>query len=361
MDYVGRRNRLRSKFDEVGATALVVTNPSNVRYLTGFTGSNGAVVVGSSPDVDRLATDSRYYTQAENECPGLEVLPSTSTVLDVAVLWCADQAMGSVGFEAHHVTVYQCDQLRDRLPSLLVATSNLVEQLRIEKDDDERRLIARACAISDAALARLLPEVHVGVTERELAGRLSLLMREEGADGDSFESIVAGGPHSAIPHHQPTSRPLASGDLLKIDFGALLAGYHADETRTFVVGAEPQGWQSELHDLVAAAQTAGIAALRAGADCRDVDAAARSVIADAGYGEYFGHGLGHAVGLDIHEVPFLGATSPGILSVGTPITVEPGVYLPGRGGVRIEDTLVVGSEAPVALTTTTKELLVLGL
>jgi Xaa-Pro dipeptidase len=151
------------------------------------------------------------------------------------------------------------------------------------------------------------------------------------------------------------------GDFLKIDFGALVAGYHADETRTFVVGCEPAEWQREIHVLVAAAQRAGIGALRAGADCRDVDDAARSVIRDAGYGDYFGHGLGHAVGLDIHEVPFLGATSPGILSVGTPITVEPGVYLPGRGGVRIEDTLVVGLDEPVALTKTTKELLVLGL
>ena len=214
--------------------------------------------------------------------------------------------------------------------------------------------------MSDAALARLLLEVRVGVTERELAARLSWLMRDEGADGDSFDAIVAGGPHSAIPHHSPTDRPLETGDLLKFDFGALYAGYHADETRTFVVGAQPAQWQVEIHTLVAAAQQAGISALRAGVQGCDVDSVARTIIRDAGYGEYFGHGLGHSVGLDIHEVPFLGATSTGILSVGTPITVEPGVYLPGRGGVRIEDILIVGPDEPVSLTTSSRELLVLG-
>ena len=360
MDYLGRRDRVRAQLDDLGVGALLVSNSSNIRYLTGFSGSNGAVVVGVTRELDRLATDSRYYIQAEHECPDVVVLPSATSVLEVAGTWWADQALGPLGFESHHVTVHQCDQLRQKAPDL-VPSNNLVEQLRVIKDDDERSLIARACAISDAALARLLPEVRVGVTERELAGRLSWLMRDEGADADSFESIIAGGEHSAIPHHSPTNRPLAPGDFLKIDFGALVSGYHADETRTFVVGAEPETWQREIHDLVATAQAAGIAALRAGADCRDVDAAARSVIGDAGYGDYFGHGLGHAVGLDIHEVPFLGATSPGILSVGTPITVEPGVYLPGRGGVRIEDTLVVGLDEPLALTKTNKELLVVGL
>ena len=338
MDYLGRRDRVRAQLDDLGVGALLVSNSSNIRYLTGFSGSNGAVVVGVTRELDRLATDSRYYIQAEHECPDVVVLPSATSVLEVAGTWWADQALGPLGFESHHVTVHQCDQLRQKAPDL-VPSNNLVEQLRVIKDDDERSLIARA----------------------QLASRLSWLMRDEGADADSFESIIAGGEHSAIPHHSPTNRPLAPGDFLKIDFGALVSGYHADETRTFVVGAEPETWQREIHDLVATAQAAGIAALRAGADCRDVDAAARSVIGDAGYGDYFGHGLGHAVGLDIHEVPFLGATSPGILSVGTPITVEPGVYLPGRGGVRIEDTLVVGLDEPLALTKTNKELLVVGL
>jgi Xaa-Pro aminopeptidase len=184
-------------------------------------------------------------------------------------------------------------------------------------------------------------------------------MLEAGAEAAAFDSIVAGGPHSAIPHHTPTDRPLEPGDLLKIDFGALHAGYHADETRTFVVGAAAQDWQRDLHALVAQAQRAGCEALAVGASLREVDEAARSVIRDAGHADHFGHGLGHGVGLDIHEVPFLGATADGSLVDRTPVTVEPGVYLPGRGGVRIEDTLVVRTGGPVSLTMTTRELLVL--
>ncbi len=362
IDYGARRHRLRAALTDVGVSALVVTTPSNVRYLSGFTGSNGAVVVGSDPSRDRLTTDFRYYTQAETECASLAMIASTTTVLETSMLWCADHEDGQVGFESTHVTVRALKDLHSKVASsLTVATLDLVETLRAEKDDAERALIARACQVSDAALARLLPEIQLGQTERDIARRLSWLMLEEGAQADSFESIVAGGANSAIPHHTPTDRPLACGDFLKIDFGALVSGYHADETRTFVVGAAPQTWQLEIFELVSMAQRAGIAALEPGVPARVVDAAARSVIADAGYGDYFGHGLGHGVGLDIHEVPFLGATSTGILSVGTPVTVEPGVYLPGRGGVRIEDTLLVGADKPVSLTNTTRELLVLGL
>lgn len=362
MDYAARRDRLRNAAHELQLAAIVITTPANVRYLSGFTGSNGAVVVGPTRDADRLATDFRYFTQAQTECAELPVVPSKSSVLESATHWCVEQGHTPSGFESNHVTVRQLEQLHKIVsPADLVATDQLVEQLRLAKDDAERALIARACAISDAALARLIDEIRIGQTERDIARRLSWLMLEEGADADSFESIVAAGEHSAIPHHSPTDRPVVEGDFLKIDFGALVAGYHADETRTFVVGRAAAAWQLEIHDLVAAAQRAGIDALKPGADVRDVDAAARSVIMDAGYGDYFGHGLGHGVGLDIHEVPFLGATSTGILSVGTPITVEPGVYLPGRGGVRIEDTLVVGPDEPVSLTTTTRDLLVLGL
>ena len=362
IDYLSRRNRLREHIAGLNLAALVVTTPSNVRYLSGFTGSNGSVVVGTSAGHDRLSTDFRYYTQADAQCRDLAVIPATSSVLEAAMRWCLNESLTPMGFESSHVSVRQLSQLHDQVtPNITVPTHDLVEALRAQKDDAERALIQRACAISDAALARLIAEIHIGQTEREVSRRLSWLMWEEGADGDSFESIVAGGEHSAIPHHTPTDRPLIAGDLLKIDFGALVAGYHADETRTFVVGAQPQAWQQEIFDVVAAAQSAGIAALKPGADVRAVDAAARSVISDAGFGEYFGHGLGHGVGLDIHEVPFLGASSTGILSAGTPITVEPGVYLPGRGGVRIEDTLVVGPVEPVSLTNTSRELLVLGL
>lgn len=354
-----RRDRVRALLAETGRDALLVTYLTNVRYLSGFTGSNGAVLVAREASGDRLVTDFRYITQAAAECAGLEVVVER----DVAAGGTAHAvALGAVrvAFEAAHLTVAAHSSLVEAHRDLdLVPSTGVVEDLRREKDDAELALLAEACRISDAALADLLPQVRVGLTERQVARRLDALMLDHGAEAVSFETIVASGPNSAIPHHSPTDRALVAGDLLKIDFGAAYAGYHADETRTFVVGAEPEPWQRELHALVARAQQSGVDALAVGAELRDVDHAARSIIAAAGHAEHFGHGLGHGVGLDIHEAPMIGYSAAGILGDRTPVTVEPGVYLPGRGGVRIEDTLVVRADGPVSLTTTTRELLVL--
>jgi Xaa-Pro aminopeptidase len=234
-----------------------------------------------------------------------------------------------------------------------------VESLRAVKDDHEIALLREACAIGDQALLETLDRVAPGHTEREVARRLEACMVELGADGVAFDTIVATGSNSAIPHHRPTDREVERGDLLKIDFGALYRGYHADCTRTVVVGREPEGWQHDIYDVVRKAQRAGRNALAVGADVREVDAAARSVVAEAGYAEQFSHGLGHGVGLEIHEAPMLGPSASGRLADRTPVTVEPGIYLPGRGGVRIEDTLVVRDGAPDLLTTTPKDLRVL--
>jgi Xaa-Pro aminopeptidase len=207
-------------------------------------------------------------------------------------------------------------------------------------------LLRLACEAADAALADLVARggLRPGRTEREVSRQLEALMLDHGADAVAFETIVAAGAHSAIPHHRPTNAVLAAGDFVKIDFGALVAGYHSDMTRMFVLG-KPADWQLEIYQLVAEAQRAGREALKPGAGLRDVDAAARRLIDDAGYGDQFGHGLGHGVGLQIHEAPGIGATSAGTLLAGSAVTVEPGVYLPGRGGVRIEDTLVVAGGA----------------
>ncbi len=220
-------------------------------------------------------------------------------------------------------------------------------------------LLREACAFSDRALTELLDTICPGRTEREIARELENRMREHGATGIAFETIVATGPNSAVPHHRPTQRPVASGDLLKIDFGAQFNGYHADCTRTMVVGAEPADWQREIHAVVREAQRAGRHALAPGADARLVDTAAREVVIAAGFGDQFPHGLGHGVGLEIHEAPMLGYGSDARLADRTPVTVEPGIYLPGRGGVRIEDTLVVRDGGPELLTTTPKDLMVL--
>jgi len=354
-----RRDRVRAALPGLGVDALLVTYLTNVRYLSGFTGIYGAVLVARDAKDDRLVTDFRYLTQAAAECPGIDVLVERAVDAGGAAHAVA-VGVAHLGFEAARMTVAAHDGLRAAHRDLgLVPTTGVVEELRTAKDDAELADLAEACRISDAALAELLPQVRVGMTERQVARLLDGLMLDHGAEAVSFETIVASGPNSAIPHHSPTGRAIEAGDLLKIDFGALYAGYHADETRTFVVGAEPEPWQRELHALVARAQQAGVDALAVGAELRDVDHAARSVIADAGHAEHFGHGLGHGVGLDIHEAPMIGYSTAGILGDRTPVTVEPGVYLPGRGGVRIEDTLVVRAGGPVSLTTTTRELLVL--
>ncbi len=340
---------------------MLVTDLINVRYLSGFTGSNGALLVFADDRDPVLATDGRYRTQAAQQAPGLEIVIDRSCGRNLAGR-AADDGVRRLGFESHVVTVDGLDALSNELDERksghesslqssgateLVRASGTVEALREVKDAGELALLRLACEAADAALTDLVERggLRPGRTEREVSRELEALMLDHGADAVSFETIVAAGPNSAIPHHRPTDAVLAAGDFVKIDFGALVAGYHSDMTRTFVLG-KAADWQLEIYQLVAEAQRAGREALRPGAALRDVDAAARQLIADAGYGEQFGHGLGHGVGLQIHEAPGIGATSTGTLLAGSVVTVEPGVYLPGRGGVRIEDTLVVADGTP---------------
>ena len=345
-----RRAALRELLRERELDTALVTRLVNVRYLTGFTGSNGGLLL--TPDAAVLATDGRYITQSERQAPDVERVITTDVPGTLA-----KRATGPLGFESHEVTV----ELYERLTAdgaALTATGRLVEKLRSVKDEAEIAAIARACVVADRAFAELLGTVAPGRTERDVAGELESRMRAHGADGPSFETIVASGPNSAVPHHRPTDREIGRGELLKLDFGALVDGYHSDMTRTVAVGPVAD-WQGEVHALVAAAQAAGIAALAAGTTCGDVDKAARDVIAGAGHGEHYTHSLGHGVGLEIHEAPTLRGGASDILRDRMPVTVEPGVYLPGRGGVRIEDLLVVRPDGPETLTTSTRELLVL--
>jgi Xaa-Pro aminopeptidase len=347
---------------------MLVTDLINVRYLSGFTGSNAALLVFADGDDAVLATDGRYRTQAAQQAPDVEV-----AIERACGRYLAERAAAAktrrVGFESHVVTVDGYDALAAALGEAggtteLVRASQTVEALREIKDAGEVALLRLACEAADAALADLVDRggLRPGRTEREVGRELEALMLDHGADGISFETIVASGANSAIPHHRPTEAVLAAGDFVKIDFGALVGGYHSDMTRTFVLG-KAADWQLEVYQLVADAQRAGREALQPGADLRDVDAAARLVIADAGHGEHFGHGLGHGVGLQIHEAPGIGAAAAGTLRAGSVVTVEPGVYLPDRGGVRIEDTLVVADEtsghAPELLTRFPKELAIL--
>jgi Xaa-Pro aminopeptidase len=355
-----RRARLREVMAGTDVDSALISRLVNVRYLTGFTGSNAALLMTTDGAV--LATDGRYTTQAGAESPDVELLVERECAPALVARAGAD-GVRRTAFEAHDVTVEGIETLVgiDGAPQL-VALGHAVEELREVKDDAELALLREACAIGDRALREVLGRVAPGQTEREVARLLETAMVDLGADGVAFETIVAAGPHSAIPHHSPTGREIQRGDLLKIDFGARYQGYHADCTRTVVVGREPESWQREIHDVVRAAQRAGRHALTPGADLREVDAAAREVVTRAGYGDAFPHGLGHGVGLEIHEAPMLGVRATGRLRGRTPVTVEPGVYLPGRGGVRIEDTLVVAdleNDPPELLTRTPKDLLVL--
>jgi Xaa-Pro aminopeptidase len=360
MSHPQRRAALRSRLPERELDALLVTDLLNIRYLTGFTGSSGALLVHADGDeASVFCTDGRYRTQSERQVPDLQRLIERACMLRLAKE-ATERGIGRLGFESHVVTVDGHAALAKVTgPDALVAISRLVETLRLIKDESEITTLRAACAVADTALAGLLVDdgLHPGRTEREVARDLEARMVMAGADGPSFETIVATGANSAVPHHRPTNAQLCRGDLLKLDFGALVEGYHSDMTRTLVLGPSA-GWQRELYDLVATAQAAGRAALRVGADVRDVDAAARDVIKRAGQGEAFVHGLGHGVGLQIHEAPALSQFGAGILVAGMAVTVEPGVYLVGRGGVRIEDTLVVSDDEPELLTLTTKDLVV---
>ena len=368
-----RRDRLRATAAQQGLDAVLVTNLLNVRYLTGFTGSNGALLLrtdGSSPGGDLFGTDGRYTTQAGTQVPDVELLVDRGTVSALAREAVRRKA-GRIGFESHDVTVDGLAALERVLGEEsggaapeLVGIRRAVEALRAVKDDDEVESLRRACAVADQALAELAAEgaLRPGRTELQVGRELDARMLALGAEAPSFETIVATGANSAIPHHRPDATELRSGDFLKLDFGATVDGYHSDMTRTVVLGGAGGGaaaWQREIYALVAASQAAGRAALAVGADVVAVDAASREVIAAAGHADHFPPGLGHGVGLEIHEAPGIGPLGAGTLAAGMAVTVEPGVYLPGHGGVRIEDTLVVTDDAPELLTLTSKELLVL--
>jgi Xaa-Pro aminopeptidase len=369
--HAARRERAQQKIADLGADAALITSPPNVRYLTGMVSSNAALLL---PTAGRavLATDSRYEEAARRDSPDLDLVIDRLIEPALATL-AADRGVAVLAFEAQQMTVERHQELASQTggPALLVPLGRMIEEERMVKDSGEIALLARACAITGEAFEAVLPKVTAGRTEREFAVLLERAMIDLGAEALAFDTIVASGPNGAIPHHVPGDRAFAAGDLITVDCGARFGGYHADMTRTVALG-EPAAWQREIYEIVATAQRAGVAAATVGTDVRTVDAAARDLIAAAGHGGDFGHGLGHGVGLEVHEAPTIGYGRTGTLGDRVPVTVEPGIYLPGRGGVRIEDTLVVRSpgsaradtDAGAAgshqmLTTTTRDLLVL--
>ena len=339
---------------------LLITALVNVRYMTGYTGTNGLALVG--PQTRVFVTDFRYVEQAK-----VEVQSSYERRRDQLELFGA--IAGSIpasgelrlGFDDTNITVRQHARLREVLPERvqLVPAGGLVEQLRAVKEPDEIDRIRRAATAADYGLAQVLEQGLLGRTERELADALEQAMRDSGADRPGFELIIAAGPHGALPHAKPRDVEVKPGDMVVIDWGAEVDGYRSDCTRTIAAG-EPSDEAREIYELVLEAERAGLGAVRSGAGGREVDATARAVIQAGGQGDHFGHGLGHGVGIDIHEAPRLSMLSEDVLTSGNVVTVEPGIYLAGRFGVRIEDLVVVGEDGCDVLTSLDKGLTVAG-
>jgi len=348
-----RADRLAARVAERELDRLLVTNLVNLRYLTGFTGTNGLALVDAEGG-RTFVTDFRYLDQAEAQVPGaFERVRGKQDLLGDA----AARFSGRVGFDDEHLTVSAHRRLSELVPEgvELVPAGGVVEELRAVKEPGEVERIARAAAIVDEALSALAERGLVGRTEREVAAALQRDMVERGAEGVSFPIIVAGGAHGALPHASPREEVIPPNALVIVDLGCIVEGYCSDCTRTFATGPL-DGRAAEVYALVLAAQERALEAVRAGAGAREVDAVAREAIADGGHGEEFGHGLGHGVGLEIHERPRLSPLGEGILATGNVVTVEPGVYVSGEFGVRIEDLVVVREDGPEVLSAFPKAL-----
>jgi len=358
LDVAPRLGRLRDRLRASELDALLVTKLANVRYLTGFTGSAAALLV--TRDGALFVTDGRYIERSKEELDAagvdvqIEIGLTASAQRDALVG--AVPAGARLGLEDHSVTWAQQREYASAFEDReLVPAGTLVEDLRRVKDAGEIDRIRRACAIADDAFQALLPRIADGMSERAFALALEFGMRERGASGNSFDPIIASGPNGAKPHHMPSDRVIGHNELIVCDFGCIVDGYCSDMTRTVSVG-DPGPDARHVYEVVLQSQQAGRARVAADVSCAEVDRASRDVIAEAGWADAFSHSTGHGVGLEIHEAPRVASTASDTLLVGDVVTVEPGVYLPGVGGVRIEDTVVVGATGAEALTLTSKDL-----
>ncbi len=359
----GRSLRLAGELRRFGLDALIVTNASNITYLTGFSGSNGTVVVRNSSIT--LVTDSRYTERAAEEIAAaqdavgatveLEIIGGSSTEAALTLIEQSAEAAVSVGLEANDLSWAAATAVQERLGVERVKpTSGIVEGLREIKSEAEIDKMSKAARIADQALAAVIDGGILGMSERAVQRSLDHTAAELGADGPSFDTIVASGPNSSRPHHEAGDRVIAVGDLVIIDFGAEVGGYRSDMTRSFVLG-EPTPQQRHMLDSVLVAQAAGVDAVAPGVVASKIDATCRSLLSAHDLVEYFTHGTGHGVGLDIHEAPSVSSKSTATLAPGHVITVEPGVYIPDVGGVRWEDTVVVTEGGAKSLTQSPKQ------
>ncbi len=356
--FQGRIAKLRNMIAGSGVNAMLVSRPENRFYLTGFTGTSGAVLI--TPAGACLITDFRYEEQARCQSPHCRVVLAQETVLDTLASVMEQTGAGTLGCEGDYLTQQQFTALGEKFGEGVIPLYGRVEELRRIKDETEIECIFRAADLSDRAFKHVLPLLREGVSEGELALELEFFMRREGAAGVAFPLIVASGPRSAMPHGRASDRRLSAGDMVIMDFGPILDSYCSDMTRTVAVGRADKK-MGDVYRIVLEAQLAGIMAVREGVRASEVDGAARAVIEGYGFGKNFGHSTGHGLGLQIHENPRLSSRDETVLKKGMVVTVEPGIYLPGLGGVRIEDTVLVMEKGCRVLNSSPKDrLLVCG-
>ncbi|OZB91887.1 Xaa-Pro peptidase family protein [Paenibacillus sp. XY044] len=354
---INRVNKLREAMQQSNVEAMFVTSSINRRYLTGFTGSSGYVLITLHDAY--LLTDFRYMTQAPQQAKGFTIVEHGPKVADTVKELLTSANIGKLGFEQDDVSFSGYTAYAEQLkPIQLVPVSGLVEKLRIFKDDEELKVMQRAADLADDTFKHILGFIKTGMTEREVDLEMEFYMRRHGATSSSFDTIVASGERSAMPHGVASERVIAGNELITFDFGALLDGYCSDLTRTIAIG-DPDPKLKEIYDIVLEAQLHTLQNIKPGMTGREADALARDIITKYGYGDKFGHSTGHGLGMEVHEMPRLSKLSDDVLKPGMVVTVEPGIYLPGLGGVRIEDDIVITETGIVILTHSSKDFIVL--
>ncbi len=361
-DYInGRIARLRAQMKNLNTEALFITNEPNRYYLSGFTGSNALLYI--TMEEAKLITDFRYLEQASSQCQEYEIMDQGAEGLIATAMKLAKKDhIESIGFESDHVSYSTYLELKEYKEHRFVPTKNVVEKIRQIKDEQELKKMRQAAKIADTAFSDVLlfiKENHQkGLTERDIALKLEVLMKENGASKTSFASIVASGAKSSLPHAEPDLNTLKPGDFVVMDFGCVFEGYCSDMTRTVVIG-QPTDKHREIYGIVLKAQMEALSKICSGVEGKLVDKIARDIITEAGYGKYFGHGLGHSVGIEIHENPRFSPKETQIIEAGMVLTVEPGIYIPRFGGVRIEDMIIIKDKGIENLTHSPKEIIVI--
>ncbi|WP_086350522.1 M24 family metallopeptidase [Candidatus Enterococcus clewellii] len=351
-----RVNKLRQEMKKNDISAFLVTSPYNLRYLTNFTGSTGLAVI--TLDKAFFITDFRYTEQAAQQAEGYEIIKNTGPIFDEVMTLVETEKLENIAFEEAHVSFAEYSVLEEILTCDLIPVAGMIEELREVKDEEEIAIIEKACSIADSAFDHILKVIKPGMTEIEVANQLDFYMRSLGASGVSFDTIVASGLRSAMPHGVASEKLIEKGDFVTLDFGCYYQGYVSDMTRTFAVG-EPDPKLKEIYQIVLEAQLKVLEQAQPGLTGIQLDAIARDHIASHGYGEAFGHSTGHGIGLEIHEGPNVSFKSNKQFVFGNVITDEPGIYIPGLGGVRIEDDLLITAEGNRVLTHSPKELIIL--